>query len=97
MGFFDKIHNSVIDNAFKQLSDRTDCEILCKYIPGSVLVDDVPGLSGMVPQCDQKQPTNKHSETDNNKQHSTNITHNSVGLATYSVSVVKSNVDSFWI
>jgi len=32
MGFFDKINNSVIANAFKQLSNREDCKIFCTNV-----------------------------------------------------------------
>jgi len=33
MGFFDKTNNSMITNAFKELSDRRDCEIFFTNVP----------------------------------------------------------------
>jgi len=33
MGFFDKINNSTIVNAFKQFCNRRDCEIFCMDVP----------------------------------------------------------------
>jgi len=33
MGFFDKINNSVIVNAFKQLPNREECEIFFTNVP----------------------------------------------------------------
>jgi len=32
MGFFDKINNSMIVNAFKQLPNRENCEIFCANV-----------------------------------------------------------------
>jgi len=58
MGFFDKINNSMIVIAFKQLSDREDCEIFCTNVPQ---VDTFRFIVNRIPQDSQVGESSPHS------------------------------------